>query len=124
MTKKSSKTAKSPLPKDFPTERKSLVLRLLSHKMAEINWPIELCITKHLFKEYPYPDFWNNLNPPFELDSLGALRSEWGKEYLRRSYNLYLYKKDNQNPKIILQEKIGESILVHNKPKTLKDFLK
>jgi len=123
--KKKEKQVKPPA--TFVKERKELVGRLLKNA-PRINWIIELGISKRLFGYYPFPEFWKDFELPAflkDMDSLKVLCGEWGLSYIRKMYNIFLFKKQNQNPQEILLEdnKIGENFEIIKKNKSIRDFL-
>ena len=113
-------------PAGFVKERKDLIGRLLKDDI-QINWIIELSITKYLIKHYPDISFWNQftLPPSFgRIDSLRLLRGAWGREFLRQEWNRYNY--TNAAPKTqltLLDDKLGEDVKITKKPRTIQEFL-
>src|ERR1035441_4696001 len=115
--RKKVKTQKAPAL--FLQERRDLIHKLVS-KDYPINWVLELSITKRLFKLYPNPNFWNQfaLPPGFQdVKSLTLLCGAWGRDYIRKSFNLWQY--TNAAPKTqlkLLDEKLGEDMKIKKEP--------
>jgi hypothetical protein len=117
--------------KDNRLRVRFIILRLLSHiNPRDISWIVETGIVKLWVKKYGF-EFVEKFDLPnflSETDSLRPLTGDWGKGFLDKSYNLWLFKKrQNENllPEVNLTEKIGEDYKkTGKKPNNLVDFLK
>lgn len=58
---------------------------------AKGGWPRELHILKKLQKEFSAEDFWLELTPAEQLDSLCWFLGEYGRAALKEQYNLHLF---------------------------------
>lgn len=115
-------------PVSFGAERKNLVTKLLKNSGVQINWPRELLITKKLFESVPDLEFWKQFEAPGfieKLDSLAIFCGIWGKEFVRKSYNVFLYRRGHKINVVELGEKVGADFIIEPpKNKNLKEFLK
>lgn len=112
---------------EFAEEKRQLIGRLLSHKdKKQINWMMEGVAAKRLFQKIPNPEFWEQIIPPFEIDSLLVLDCEWGKQWIKESLNLWeLTNKSKVNLPELSETKLGNDHPEYIKRSiNLKEFLK
>jgi hypothetical protein len=105
--------------------RRRLIEELLV-SIKGIAWPIEMRMMNCLLKKYNDPDFWSHFARRHKYQSLTHLLSE--PHVIFSSYLDYTKHRDLnlKSPESVqLQpEKIGEDIIIQQKPKTLLDFIK
>ena len=104
------------------------IRRILSHvEPRKIDYLVDTAILKSWLKKYSDKEFWNWFCfPSFLKDStnLRPLTGEWGKEFLRKEYNIYLTIQKSKKENLVLSEKLGDDIqITTNKKQTLKEFL-
>ena len=109
---------------------RAIILRLLAHiEPRDIGWIIETGIVKSWIKKYGF-EFIEQFDLPnflSETDSLRPLTGDWGKNFLDKSYNLWLFKNQPKNTTFEFDfvEKIGEDYKkINKKPNSLVEFLK
>jgi hypothetical protein len=91
-------------------------------------WPREVKIANKLIKTYDL-DFLFWVIPPYnkKIPSLAYFMADYGKQYLSEQFFNYKKSTSDFSPKhekiVLSQEKIGEDIIINNKPKSIRDFL-
>ncbi len=106
---------------------RAILLRLLSHIDAfKINRIIETSILKSWAKKYSL-EFLESLELPAflkETDSLRPLTGDYGKKYIEKQWNAWVYKNQEVRAAAELGDKIGPDLEIDKTTKkTLKDFL-
>lgn len=106
---------------------KNFILRVLAHiEPRKIDWIVETAVARSWAKKYSL-DFLDFLELPGFLkntDSLRPLTGDYGKKYIEKQWNIWVYKNQEIRAAHDLSEKFGpDSQTIKTKPKTLKDFI-
>lgn len=90
-----------------------------------VFWSREMKLINELLSIYPNPKFLQSINLGFKLNSLAWFKMKDGKERIRRLWNVFNYSPKEKEKEIILEDKVGESIISEtNKSKqTIMEFL-
>lgn len=114
-----------------PNNQQIIIQKLVTVEFSKNNksfWPCQMKWASQLIKKYGL-EYMLWLSPPnnYKVNSLIWFLTPEGKHYL--SDQLFEYKKVNTNltsqeQKVESNTKVGEDMVIIERPKTLKDFLK
>ncbi len=106
---------------------REFIKRVLGHlEFRQINWIVETSIVKSWFKKYPNQEFWDSfVLPEFlkEVTSLRPFSSNWGQEFIKKQYNIWIFNSQESAESIELGEKVAGDVQMDFKPKNLREFL-
>lgn len=118
--------------KKFRSKNHEIIDKFISPSPTTVDkgfWPREMKIASKLIKKYPF-DLLLKIKDPFstKISSLAWFLTEDGKKFL--SLGFFEFQKEKTDLSCQIAEipmsdtNIGEDIVIEQKPKTLKDFLK
>lgn len=81
-------------------------------------------ILNFLLKEFPDPNFWNAVSFKEDISSLYFFRTTYGRKLLIAKYKEFKFKPKQKNPPKIFDKAFGESKILDEKKKTIRQFLK
>jgi hypothetical protein len=85
-------------------------------------WAKEMKMLNDLVAEYDNPTFWSKVTFPTIFPSLAYLKTEYGRQELKRKYNEFIFDIP-PSKEYYLGDKIGEDRNYSKQTKTVKDFL-
>ncbi|MAG59502.1 hypothetical protein CMO96_01805 [Candidatus Woesebacteria bacterium] len=105
--------------------KKAVLQRLLEKESlkTQTDYIKQYRLLAGLMKKFPDENFWCVVRLPNKLKSLYFLKREWGADLLKERYNSFVRR--IPPPKTYnLSSKSGPDVVIENKPKTTRDFLK
>lgn len=111
------------------SEKQLIIESLLNLSSGKINWPLEMKMVTKILEKIPDVEFWHYFGKTNKYATLIHLLSDINTTNIvsLAHFNYTKEKKlELKKPEQVKleEEKIGEDIIVPNKPKTLLDFIK
>ena len=95
----------------------------LPDKGRRAFWPKQMAMLNKLLEKFPNEKFWQKVDFGEKYQGMEYLLSPYGLKLVSKKYLEFNYKIPRPKKVIFSDQKVGESVNLPKKPRTLKDFL-
>ena len=100
------------------------VVRIVGKNVKSFDAKKDLFVMYRMWAKWPSADFWRVHQLPFQLNHVMWLIGKDGQEQLARDWSIFHLTLPKPDEVVLESGKVGEDVVVENKPRTIAELLR